>query len=226
MRYWELTNKERAELKEGEFDRYVKLECAHAGIEIPEKPILVDVPELPIINYQFAPAARLSWSRFLVFGSETNRNTFLKLGADYVETYDEKKPITLNQERYEQAATSLKVVDSREKAEYDRIETIRIKIQEENDAKLKKYDTAREAHLGIVNQIDSDLSRVRLEMSEFSRVVRRYEEYLELANDDQAIAFKFLDKLFDPKLIKTALDVENSEWTFLKPKPESIELEV
>ena len=208
--YNELTEKEIMELGEKNIQDLIDLECANEGVKLIKRPNEPQKPELQndIICYKIDDMIfKTQKEAQMVFDVlretktyKTNYNyesgydfKYLELDDDFGNNLSIKKTTYLSKKKYKEHEETLVKYES-DKSIYD---TKYQKWNKENDKRREIEGTIREY-----------INKAYEKESERQDMLMQYKRYLELANDDELIAKKFLCDAHGKTHVKSTLGTE------------------
>jgi hypothetical protein len=191
--FYDLTNEEKVLLTEEQVQYYAKLDCANRGIVIPQKPINKLKEVIP-------PTQKYYMVGYESFIYETEKEA-----QDYIDAKAKSFQIRGIGNNYD---NKNQYVDGRS-AEYKDIKSVILYTKEEaNDLKSileynsttqkewDEYSKSLKEYDSIVYDMWDEISAIKFEDSRKDFYNKVYADYLELANNDDSIAFTFFEKAY------------------------------
>lgn len=205
--YWDLSEKERAELSEQGIEAFVAFELMQKGVLPPREPELVEVPEVePSRKTYFAPRynnANYSWPETanVAFTSEQAAREAIK-GMVHIE---EQRGTGVAVARFITQVATVEAV-TYEDHERLRADLERAKAAKSaNEAESKRYQKECSDREEALKGMWSDWHECREQAATMERIKTTMAEYVELAGDARK-ASAFLRKAFDETVILDAVE--------------------
>lgn len=206
--YWDLTNKERANLSDERMNQLQQYELMTGGASVAVKPELQEVPEkpeVPTVKYYQIKGDRYSSLGDLIFENIEDANLILTMKIKEKKyNYDTK--ITTAEPVKELSIEAIDVSDSGAinhlKEELQKIANIR----NSNAVLQNEYDKAISSRTKVLESLNEDYREHVDTKAQIARLIKTYEEYKKVADDD-LIAMKFLLKGYkeEPEVIEYAI---------------------
>lgn len=188
-----LTNEEKVVLTTEEVQYYARIDCANRGVIIPQKPI----SEVQIVASPTGKYYQIGYESF-VFETEGDAQNYIdsksksfrvsSIGSNYdnknqyvgapTEDYKEIKTITLYTA---EEANSLKDI---------------LKANSEASKEWATYNNSLKEYNEIESSIWDEIKEISYKNSRVSYYDKVYSDYLELAGNNDSIAFTFFDKAY------------------------------
>lgn len=207
-RYWDLTEKQRAELTEAQMEPYYAIERMEAGAVMPIPPEYKneDKPDVATKRYYTVEHRK---------GYSTDKFGVLFTTAEAAQAFIDLKPLIAESNYdldYKMTAKTpddlaLVPMDLPTKEALLVVKPAYIKAVEaekENKKLREEYDKSQSCYANTVQQLDSDRYRCQSLARDHKRVIDTFDTYKTTANGDEEIALRFLNKAFKPEAIAAA----------------------
>ena len=205
--YKELTEKEVMELEEENIQDLVDLECANEGVKLLRRPNEPKKPELlnDIICYEIDDMIfKTQKEAQMVFDVLRETKTY-KTNYNYESGYDFKY---LELDDTFGNDLSIKKTTYLSKKKYKEYEEMLIKYKSDKeiyDTKYQKWKKENDKRREIEETIRECIDKAYEKESEKQDMLLQYKRYLELANDDESVAKKFLCDAHGKTFVKATL---------------------
>lgn len=191
--FYDLTSEEKVELTTEQVQYYAKIDCANQGIIIPQKPInglkavVAPTQQYYQVGYEsfvfesiedaqnYIDVKNKSFQLKSIGNNYDNKNQYI---SERTSDYKEVKTIS--------AYSKEESVDLKSVLEYNAEVSKELK---EYDESLSKYNKIESSIWNEINEINFKNSRVDL----YDKI---YNDYLDLANGDNKVAYTFFDKAY------------------------------
>jgi len=188
-----LTNEEKIALTTEQVEYYAKLECAHRGIIIPQKPI----NELKEVLKPSQKFYQVGYESF-VFETEQDAQDYIDAKSKSLQiksignSYDAK-----NQYVSERSSDSkdIKTITLYSKEEGVTLKDI-LQYNSETSKEWSDYEKALADFKGIASDFWDEINEILFRNSRTAFYSKIYNDYLSLANGDLVIAFNFFEKAY------------------------------
>lgn len=233
-RYWDLTEKERAELTREQVEEFTRYELMERGVLAVEPLLLEPEPEveLPGKRVYYRPSTRDSrryacdeWE--LCFESPEQVEAFLALMPIRIRSHWFGGTIVNAAQPWPADGGAFDVVhlapeDAVQAAakEYETLNAVRKRNVEAREAHEKATRAQREA----LSEMWDDWHRCQAKHARFGRIINTWREYQELAGDDTT-ARRFLGKVFSDAEVEDAAEWFGVEIPSAEPAQDAVEFE-
>lgn len=201
----ELSDKEIIKLSNEDLELMIKFKQAQAGIKIIEKPVepkYKDLPKPDISLYQVKGYEYLFTSEKIALGLANflreHSNELRKSEFGYNTGYEYKFSSKLSTGRFGDQV-SIEAVSLYSKEVFDGISEViaeNKKLKDIYDNEKKQYDENREEVKAIESEIWDCFHEARERVENQEKMLERFKEYLVLAENNQKMAWAFLEKAY------------------------------
>lgn len=199
--YWDLSDKERANLTEEEIKNFFPYELMAAGVVPPKEPILKEIKQLDIVPEKQFYKVQFNY-RIILFDNMDDARKFAEMNSydedsDY-KTGDKFKFATLHQNKTINVSNiySIEQIEKyRTQLEYNK------EAKESNEKALEAYKKESQAAENAVTGIWRDYFKIQNEVQRAKHILETYTSYIRIA-DNENVAFKFLEKAFSKEEIE------------------------
>lgn len=205
-RYWDLTELERARLDRDQVESYLDMELMERGVLRPEAPLLEPLKAPTPDTYNVFVVKVGHHNLQIAFDTAEDANKFLDLDPDIVEHdwrtgRDFLKLIDADEARVVQETytTEQELGRCRAALEEDK------KTVERNQAALSAYEKALDVVNEATRTLLDDWYNCRARETHLGRIRGTYADYLVLSQNQEAVARKFLAKVFTSDDIEEAI---------------------
>ena len=206
-RYWDYTEKERAEMTMEQVEGLLSAELMAAGVVRVECPEMLptEMPAIPGTTY-YAIKSGYSTVRGIGFRDADSAAAAVKLmvpldsdyigGQDFCREAERQDKISIEPITVHQRSDIANYRSSVEKAAANKTA---------NDAATKKYIEDSKAVEAVLSGVWEDYRTCQRKMAELNKVVRTFDEYVGICDGDENKALVFLAKAFPSPSIKEAM---------------------
>lgn len=208
--FWELSDRQIAELSEEKVRTFIDIELMEQGILKMERPTFSDVDALVYDKKEFVTPVFIgedgsTVESSVVFETREAAAEFLKL-----------RPFVIERDWRLNCTIVKRVIDAKldikEQAEFSSIQKIRIELEksakarEENDTKMRAWREHNEKVDKASQQIWSAWFGAQRTFQHYKNIVSTFKNYVGLCSGDEDLAKTFLAKAFPPDEIEQAFE--------------------
>lgn len=217
MDWWSLNNREKHEVTDEEFEKYLKYECMIKGVPYVVEGAEGEEVSVPPPTFETTAQVVVNINgQYIAFDTAEKARDFIDLGPRVAEERWEARTNVSNyvvKEPYKLEIETLMVCNAGE------LEAKRLEIQKYRKAKedlQKTLRLIREATTntqGAISDMISDRDNIKMRVGLFDSIKETWESYLELTKGNEDMAYSFLTKIHAKTEVK-----EMFEW-FNIPNP-------
>lgn len=224
MDFGELTVEQRAALTQDQVKECINFELMRQGVIRPEPPELLDETKPKLTTETHYLIKKNTYSDFgIAFLNTEDAAAFLRL-----------RPLEVKHEyrcgsevRYGATlvgATSIEPVELSSEQEFTDNKEKLLRAEKNKDANTKaraEFDENMKSSTDVVDHVWERYHEAREEIADRARVVAKFEEYKEMCDDNEHIAFSFLSKAYFAERILAALGPARVEELSRLPETEA-----
>ena len=200
QRYWDLSEKERAELSDADMSAYEKIELMERGLVVPPEPEYEDVVEVVIPTYKVYKLtynSRYNGLPILFKELETAEEAAAALrgGMTHEADYNTGKSFV---KAIEEISITTETVCEESDINKSRSALAEAKAaKSRNDIKRREYQDAVSKLSEALTEMRNDRYECQSLLQQLKAIKDVWEDYVETCGGDRSVAYKFLRKAYD-----------------------------